>query len=489
MSSIGNNPKVSWLNLTPLSADPTNPEEGDMQYADGTARAEGPWIYQNGAWQQFSTGAALSTVNNITFTPQSADPGSPSIGTTFYSDGTSRTEGFWYYNGTDWVQTSGARFQEFTHKPRFQVRAASTANVIIANEVEAGDSFGGVTLVAGDLILLKDQTTSSENGVYEVQVSGAALRDSNYDSAEELTLAQIHVLSGTNANNIYFQANTLATLGDAQSWSTTVPTFSFTVPQEVYELEVAALGAGGGGGGGGGGYTFGDIGSGGGGGGAGSFLQSRKMAVTPGEVLSIEVGIGGRGALPAATNTVGSSGAAGTDSKITNAAGFISTFPGASGGGGGQSANGSPPGGVGGSTYATTVVGALGPFSGGAGGAGNKPTGLSGITAEILTAIQETPTTAAVGGTGTSTVSGNQTRPGGGGGGASSNFGIGGNGGNAGVIGDLAAVDGRPGDNAPASNYGAGGGGGGAGMSFGFGGMEGGAGGWGADGYVRLSWK
>jgi hypothetical protein len=54
------------------------------------------------------------------------------------------------------------------------VRAASTGN--IASLAAASTTFDGITLVEGDLVLLKDQSTGSQNGVYEVGVvnSGSA---------------------------------------------------------------------------------------------------------------------------------------------------------------------------------------------------------------------------------------------------------------------------------------------------------------------------
>ncbi len=59
------------------------------------------------------------------------------------------------------------------------VRVASTANVAIATALEAGDTIDGVTLVAGDRVLLKNQTTASENGIYVAVASGAASRSSD----------------------------------------------------------------------------------------------------------------------------------------------------------------------------------------------------------------------------------------------------------------------------------------------------------------------
>lgn len=65
------------------------------------------------------------------------------------------------------------------------VRAASTANVTLSTGVENGDTLDGVTLATGDRILLKNQTTGSENGIYTVNASGAPTRATDADGAGE----------------------------------------------------------------------------------------------------------------------------------------------------------------------------------------------------------------------------------------------------------------------------------------------------------------
>lgn len=65
MSYQGKSPNVNRLRLNPRSADPTNPTEGDIQYADGSAREEGVWVYKNGAWQQVGS-TATSGINYVT---------------------------------------------------------------------------------------------------------------------------------------------------------------------------------------------------------------------------------------------------------------------------------------------------------------------------------------------------------------------------------------------------------------------------------------
>ena len=60
------------------------------------------------------------------------------------------------------------------------VRAATTGPVNLANQLEAGDTLDTtVTLVAGNRVLVKDQSTASENGIYVVQATGAAVRASD----------------------------------------------------------------------------------------------------------------------------------------------------------------------------------------------------------------------------------------------------------------------------------------------------------------------
>ena len=63
------------------------------------------------------------------------------------------------------------------------VRVATTATVNLATELEAGDEIDGVTLAAGNRVLVKDQGVGGaahvDNGIYVVQASGAAVRSSD----------------------------------------------------------------------------------------------------------------------------------------------------------------------------------------------------------------------------------------------------------------------------------------------------------------------
>lgn len=87
---------------------------------------------------------------------------------------------------------------------RRSVQVASTANVALASELENGDTIDGVVLVTGDLVLLKDQTATEENGIYAAVASGAASRDSEFDAYDEHPGSIIVVEEGTaNADTIW----------------------------------------------------------------------------------------------------------------------------------------------------------------------------------------------------------------------------------------------------------------------------------------------
>lgn len=77
------------------------------------------------------------------------------------------------------------------------VRAATTAAGTLATSFENGDSIDGVTLATGDRILIKNQSTASENGIYVVAASGAPTRATDADSGAELVNASVYVSEGT----------------------------------------------------------------------------------------------------------------------------------------------------------------------------------------------------------------------------------------------------------------------------------------------------
>jgi hypothetical protein len=93
--------------------------------------------------------------------------------------------------------------------------AATTANVNLANALENGDVLDGITLATGNRILVKNQTTQSENGIYVVQASGQPSRAADFDTAAEVDSGDfIFVYSGTvNGGTGWVQVNRPATIG------------------------------------------------------------------------------------------------------------------------------------------------------------------------------------------------------------------------------------------------------------------------------------
>ena len=105
------------------------------------------------------------------------------------------------------------------HKPEFHraappqlpVRLATTAPITISTGLNVGDSIDGVTLVAGDRVLVKDQSTGSQNGVYVAGASPARA----FDMEEGVAAfgALIYVIDGSaNGGKVFANTNTTAPL-------------------------------------------------------------------------------------------------------------------------------------------------------------------------------------------------------------------------------------------------------------------------------------
>jgi len=89
------------------------------------------------------------------------------------------------------------------------VRVATTANGTLASAFANGQTVDGVSLSTGDRILLKNQSTGSENGIYTVNSSGAPTRATDFDANSEVTGgAFFFVEEGTvNADNGFALTN------------------------------------------------------------------------------------------------------------------------------------------------------------------------------------------------------------------------------------------------------------------------------------------
>lgn len=75
---------------------------------------------------------------------------------------------------------------------------ASTADGTLAGDYENGDTIDGTLLSTGDRILIKNQSTASENGIYTVNASGPPTRAGDADADAEVTAGmQVWVEAGT----------------------------------------------------------------------------------------------------------------------------------------------------------------------------------------------------------------------------------------------------------------------------------------------------
>lgn len=108
------------------------------------------------------------------------------------------------------------------------VKAATTANITLSGE----QTIDGVSCTSGDRVLVKDQTTGSENGIYDVATSSWS-RSPDFDGAYDVTTGTlVKVMAGGTTNGGYFYeltttgTITIGTTSLAFSGSTIVPGIS-----------------------------------------------------------------------------------------------------------------------------------------------------------------------------------------------------------------------------------------------------------------------
>jgi hypothetical protein len=99
-----------------------------------------------------------------------------------------------YFNGL--IQGRGL----LTRSP---VRVATTANITLSGT----QTIDGVAVVANDRVLVKDQTTGSQNGIYNV-ASGSWTRSQDFDTGDVASGLTIQVLQGSANGGIKYYCNT-----------------------------------------------------------------------------------------------------------------------------------------------------------------------------------------------------------------------------------------------------------------------------------------
>lgn len=158
---------------------------------EGTANAGTVWVHT-------TTGAITVDTTPLTFV-QLLSPGTLLSLTDFPANYTDD-------EGRNVRVNAAANAVEFVN-PRWldPIRAASTGAGTLSTDFEAGDTLDGVTLVLDDRILIKNQATATENGVYTVETTGAPTRAVDFDDNTDLLLGtMMAVLEGTaNANTMW----------------------------------------------------------------------------------------------------------------------------------------------------------------------------------------------------------------------------------------------------------------------------------------------
>lgn len=91
------------------------------------------------------------------------------------------------------------------------VRVATTVAGTLASDFENGDTVDGIILATGDRILIKNQASPAENGIYEVQASGAPVRSDDAVSGMQASGASTIVQEGTTNGDTFWFCDTSPT--------------------------------------------------------------------------------------------------------------------------------------------------------------------------------------------------------------------------------------------------------------------------------------
>ena len=175
-----------------LQNPPSNPVAGQIYYDTDTNQIT---LWNGTAWVSLAAGGDVSTqitnaINaltttdieegtNLYFTDERAqDAVGNAVGTGLvYND----TTGAISVNTSTIATTSYVDGLVQGLSVKDSVRAATAVAGTLATSFENGDTVGGVTIATNDRILIKNQVTATENGIYIVNASGAPTRAADAD--------------------------------------------------------------------------------------------------------------------------------------------------------------------------------------------------------------------------------------------------------------------------------------------------------------------
>jgi len=132
-----------------------------------------------------------------------------------------------------------------------EVRVATTTNGTLATAYANGQTVDGITLATNDRILLKNQTTQADNGIYTVNSAGAPTRATDDDSTAEMNNASVYVTDGTvGSGTAWTQTTKNPTIGSSNIVWSQIPSTAYTASLGVtlsgsdFRLAAGVSGAG-----------------------------------------------------------------------------------------------------------------------------------------------------------------------------------------------------------------------------------------------------
>lgn len=100
--------------------------------------------------------------------------------------------------------------------PKESCRVATVEAGTLATDFENGDTIDTVTLATGDRILIKNQASAVENGIYTVNASGAPTRATDYNTDAEVSAGTFtFIVEGSQMNTQWIQITQSPTLGSS----------------------------------------------------------------------------------------------------------------------------------------------------------------------------------------------------------------------------------------------------------------------------------
>lgn len=175
------------------------------------------YAYDGTAWQVFTSASAIT---NITASAPLTGGGATSSVTVGIQDATTSQKGAVQLTDSVTSNSTTTAATPNAVKQAYDLAASALAGLHFHDPVDAATSsnitlsglttFNGFTPIAGSRILVKDQSTQSENGIY-VADSGPWSRSTDFDSWDEVYTSAVYVKSGNLAGESFI--TTVASTG------------------------------------------------------------------------------------------------------------------------------------------------------------------------------------------------------------------------------------------------------------------------------------